>query len=119
MPHQPDLGWEHARAIRDHWRGKLILKGLLHPDDAVMSRDPGADGVVLSSHGMRNFDSTIAPVDALPAIRRAVGPDFTLLAAEGLRGAEPMIALLASELADAQRFVPLNAKRSDFAQSVR
>lgn len=94
MPHQPGLSWDHARAIRDHWPGTLILKGLLHPEDAVMARDLGADGIVVSSHGMRNLDSSVAPIEMLPAIRRAVGPGFPLLADSGVQSGSDVVKLL-------------------------
>ncbi|MDQ6257860.1 alpha-hydroxy-acid oxidizing protein, partial [Campylobacter jejuni] len=68
MRHQPALSWDHAKAIRDYWPGRLLLKGILDPTDAVMARDMGADGVVVSSHGMRNFDGTVAPIEMLPHI---------------------------------------------------
>ncbi len=94
LRHQPGLNWDHARTLRDRWPGTLILKGLLHPEDAVMAREIGADGVVVSSHGMRNFDSTIAPIDVLPAIRAAVGSEFPLLADSGVQSGSDVLKLL-------------------------
>lgn len=96
MRHQPGLSWDHARAVRDYWPGQMLLKGILSPQDAVIARDMGVDGVVVSSHGMRNFDSTISPVEILPLIRAAVGPDYTLLADSGVqRGSDILKMLLA------------------------
>lgn len=94
MRHQPGLFWDHTRAVRDYWPGRMLLKGILSPQDAVIARDMGMDGVVVSSHGMRNFDSTISPVEILPLIRAAVGPDYTLLADSGVQRGSDILKLL-------------------------
>lgn len=94
LPHQAGLSWDHAKAVRDYWPGRLLLKGILHPDDAVLAQEMGADGVVVSSHGARNFDSTVAPITMLPAIRAAVGPNFPLLADSGVRSGSDVLKLL-------------------------
>lgn len=62
------LTWEHVRLIRQLWRGKLIIKGILSPEDAVLARDCGADGIIVSNHGGRQLDGALAPLEALPAI---------------------------------------------------
>ncbi|SED74086.1 alpha-hydroxy acid oxidase [Rhodobacter sp. 24-YEA-8] len=96
LSHKPGLSWDDAKAVRDYWPGKLVLKGIMHPDDALCAQKTGADGIVVSSHGARNFDSTVAPITMLPAIRKAVGPDFPLLADSGVRtGADVLKLMLA------------------------
>jgi len=70
---------------REDWDGKLIIKGILSPDEAVICRDVGADAVVVSNHGGRQIDAARSAVEVLPAIRAAVGPDYPLLADGGVR----------------------------------
>lgn len=77
---QQKLAWYRA-----HWPGKLIVKGILDPADALACRDVGADAIVVSNHGGRQLDAAQTAVDALPAIRSATGPDFPLLADGGIR----------------------------------
>lgn len=79
------LGWDDVAWLRDTWDGPLILKGVLAPQDARRAADLGADGIVVSSHGGRNFDAAPAPVDALPEIREAVGARLTVMADSGIR----------------------------------
>ena len=71
--------------LRERWKGPMIVKGLLNPDDAVRMRDMGIDAVAVSNHGGRQFDAAPAPVEVLPAIRKAVGADYSLLADGGVR----------------------------------
>ena len=56
------LAWDAAHRIRDQWKGKLVIKGILHPQDALMARDMGIDGVLLSNHGGRQLDGAISPL---------------------------------------------------------
>lgn len=60
------LTWEGIARIRDQWRGRLIVKGVLHPDDVRLARETGADAVILSNHGGRQLDGAIGTLDALP-----------------------------------------------------
>jgi L-lactate dehydrogenase (cytochrome) len=62
------LSWRHVEAIRRRWKGRLLIKGLLAPDDARQARDCGVDGVILSNHGGRQLDHTVAPLQVLPEI---------------------------------------------------
>jgi isopentenyl-diphosphate delta-isomerase len=72
----------------------VLVKGLLHPDDATEALARGADGVVVSNHGGRQIDGSIAAIEALPRIREAVGSDATVLLDSGVRrGAEALKAL--------------------------
>ena len=78
-------------ALRDHWPHRLIVKGVLSPDDARRIKDAGADAVYVSNHGGRQLDSAPAAIDALPSIRQAVGPDYPLLFDSGLRDGEDIV----------------------------
>lgn len=80
------IGLDEVKAIRDRWSGKLIVKGILHPDDAVATVDDvGADGVLVSNHGGRGSDAAPPSIDALPAIVDAVGKRATILLDSGIR----------------------------------
>jgi len=61
------LNWEHADQIRRQWKGRLIIKGILHPDDARRAREAGADGVIMSNHGGRQLDGAVSPLRTLSA----------------------------------------------------
>jgi isopentenyl diphosphate isomerase/L-lactate dehydrogenase-like FMN-dependent dehydrogenase len=74
-----------VRILRRRWPGPLIVKGVLRADDALRACELGADGVVVSNHGARNFDSALASIDALPAIADAVGDRVTVLLDSGVR----------------------------------
>jgi (S)-mandelate dehydrogenase len=79
------LDWEKIAKIRDQWHGKLILKGVLHPDDARQALKLGFDGVVVSNHGGRQLDGALSSIDALPAIVDAVGGEIDILLDSGIR----------------------------------
>lgn len=70
---------------RDHWPARLIVKGILSADDARACVEIGADAIAVSNHGGRQLDASLTAVDALPAIRATVGPEFPLLADGGIR----------------------------------
>ena len=89
----PMVSWEHLRRIRDAWRGPLVIKGLLHPDDAREAVSLGADGLVVSNHGGRQLDAAPSPLEMLPAIREAVGNQVELILDSGVRrGSDVVIA---------------------------
>ncbi|HZA96210.1 MAG TPA: alpha-hydroxy acid oxidase [Burkholderiaceae bacterium] len=67
------LSWTHVDQIRRVWTGKLVLKGILSVEDAQMAADRGVDGLIVSNHGGRQLDASLAPLHALPAIARAKG----------------------------------------------
>lgn len=94
--HQPtSLGWDTVAKIRDRWKKPFILKGILCLDDVRRSLDSGVDGIVLSSHGGRQLDWTIAPLDLLPVAREAVGDRIALYMAGGIRRGTDMLKALA------------------------
>jgi isopentenyl diphosphate isomerase/L-lactate dehydrogenase-like FMN-dependent dehydrogenase len=71
---KPDLDWDDIAWMRDTWKGRFYVKGLLDADDAARAVDAiGADGVVVSNHGGRQLDHTLASIDALPAIATRLG----------------------------------------------
>ncbi|MDO5640809.1 MAG: alpha-hydroxy acid oxidase [Paracoccus sp. (in: a-proteobacteria)] len=78
------LTWAHIARIRALWPGKLVVKGVMHPDDALAARDAGCDGVILSNHGGRQLDGAVSALDVLPAARRAV-PDMVVMLDGGIR----------------------------------
>ncbi len=80
-----DVSWEDVRLLRQHWKGRLVLKGILRVDDAEKAVEYGVDGIVVSNHGARNLDAAPSPPDVLPAIVDAVGDKLTILADSGVR----------------------------------
>ena len=82
----PSLTWEDLDWLRDETALPILIKGILHPDDAREARERGVDGVVVSNHGGRQVDGSIATLDALPAIVEAVGEDLAVLLDSGIRG---------------------------------
>ncbi len=84
--HQPtSLSWDTVAKIRERWRKPFILKGILCSEDVRRARDSGVDGIVLSSHGGRQLDWTISPLDLLPAAREIVGQKIALYMSGGVR----------------------------------
>jgi isopentenyl diphosphate isomerase/L-lactate dehydrogenase-like FMN-dependent dehydrogenase len=92
---QDDLDWDGVRELRDRWPGKLVLKGILHPDDAERALTLGADGVVVSNHGGRALDSSVATLAALPAIVDAVGGRMSILLDSGVRRGSDVVKAVA------------------------
>jgi L-lactate dehydrogenase (cytochrome) len=73
------LNWRHVAAIRRRWQGQMVIKGILHPDDARTARAQGMDGIIVSNHGGRQLDGSLSPLQALPEIvEAAVGMDVML-----------------------------------------
>jgi L-lactate dehydrogenase (cytochrome) len=62
------LSWPHVELMRKMWKGRLVLKGVLDPRDARLARESGVDGVIVSNHGGRQLDGSLAPLHALPAV---------------------------------------------------
>ena len=88
--------WEFLDRLRARWKGRLVVKGVLSPADAVRIRDAGADAVYVSNHGARQLDSAPSSISMLPAIRAAVGPDYPLLMDGGVRSGEDIVKALAA-----------------------
>ena len=89
------LNWDDLKALRDIWPGKLLVKGLLHPDDAERSLEYGADGIIVSNHGGRNCDAAPSPIEVLPEIVKAVGDRTTILFDSGVRRGSDVVKALA------------------------
>jgi L-lactate dehydrogenase (cytochrome)/(S)-mandelate dehydrogenase len=81
----PGHTWQVIETIRKLWPGNLVLKGILHPGDAVRAAEMGADGIFVSNHGGRQLDRAPSPIEALPAIQQAVGGRMTILLDSGVR----------------------------------
>lgn len=87
------LNWAHLERIRARWKGHLVIKGILNPDDAVRARENGVDGIIVSNHGGRQLDGAVAPLWVLPDIVKAV-PDTPVMLDGGIRrGTDVLIAL--------------------------
>ncbi len=86
---------ERFARIRDRWPGKLLVKGVLAPDEASQYMALGADGLVVSNHGGRQLDAAPSVVSVLPSIRQAVGPDVPLIADSGVRSGLDIARMLA------------------------
>lgn len=88
------LSWEHVARIRRQWHGPLIIKGILHPQDAALARQHGVDGVIVSNHGGRQLDGAISPLRALPGVVDAAG-DMTVMMDSGVRRGGDVLKALA------------------------
>jgi L-lactate dehydrogenase (cytochrome) len=89
------IGWSDIEAIRAHWDGPLIIKGILDPQDARSAVAAGVDGIVVSNHGGRQLDGVVSTASALPAIVQAVGDRATILADGGVRTGLDVVRMLA------------------------
>ena len=94
LPKTDSLTWDDLRMLRKVWMGPLLVKGILSPEDALAAAHHGADGIVVSNHGGRNLDSSIAPLFALPEIVDRVGGRIEVLVDGGImRGSDAIKAL--------------------------
>jgi len=83
---RPSLSWEDLPFLRSVTRLPILLKGILHPDDARRAVDSGVDGIIVSNHGGRQIDGALPAIEALPNVVSAVGPDLPILLDSGIRG---------------------------------
>lgn len=91
----PSISWRDLDFIRSVWKGPLIIKGILDPEDARAAAELGADGIVVSNHGGRQLDGVLSTARALPPIADAVGDRLTVLADGGVRSGLDVVRLLA------------------------
>lgn len=91
----PSLDWDDIAEIRKQWGGKLILKGILDPDDARIAASIGADAIVVSNHGGRQLDGAASSIEALPAIVDAVGDKLEVWFDGGIRSGQDVMKALA------------------------
>ncbi|MBM3341653.1 MAG: alpha-hydroxy-acid oxidizing protein, partial [Betaproteobacteria bacterium] len=89
------MTWEHIKKFREFWPRKLIVKSILSADQARAAVDAGADGIVVSNHGGRAFDSAVATIDILPEIVAAVGDRCTVILDSGVRRGSDIVKALA------------------------
>ena len=89
------LTWDDLKVLRKLWPGPLMVKGILHPQDAVNAADCGADGVIVSNHGGRMLDSSMAPIEVLPQVLDAAGKRLTVLVDSGFRRGADVVKALA------------------------
>ncbi len=92
---RPSLTWETLAFLRERTSLPIVLKGILHPDDAARAVDEGIDGVIVSNHGGRQVDGAIATLDALPAVVEAVDGRIPVLLDSGVRGGADVFKALA------------------------
>jgi L-lactate dehydrogenase (cytochrome) len=83
--------WDEVAQYRDRWKGALIVKGIMHPEDAEKAVSLGVDGMFVSNHGGRQIDALPAPIDVLPAIVKQVGNRATVLYDSGVRSGTDVV----------------------------
>ena len=88
------VAWDHLRRIRDLWKGRLVLKGILNPADARLAREMGCEGIIVSNHGCRQLDGAVSPLRVLGAVVAEAG-DMTVMIDSGFRRGTDVLKALA------------------------
>ena len=88
------LSWEHLELMRRMWKGKLVLKGVLAPQDIRIARESGVDGIMVSNHGGRQLDGTVAPLRMLPQVKAEAG-NMAIMMDSGIRRGTDVLKALA------------------------
>ena len=91
----PRLGWADLAWIRERWKGKIILKGILDPDDARHALDFGADAIIVSNHGGRQLDGAPSSIAALPAIVKVAKGKTEIILDSGIRSGQDVLKAIA------------------------
>ncbi|MGF6211173.1 FMN-dependent L-lactate dehydrogenase LldD [Comamonas sp. 4034] len=91
----PSISWSDLEWIRNFWKGPMLIKGILDPEDAKDAVRFGADGIIVSNHGGRQLDGVLSSARALPAIADAVKGQIKILADSGIRNGLDIVRLLA------------------------
>ncbi len=91
----PSVTWEDVSWVREHWKGRLVVKGVLDPEDARRAADVGVDGVVVSNHGGRQLDGVPSTARALAGVVDAVGDQVEVLADGGVRTGLDVVKMVA------------------------
>lgn len=89
------FNWDEVGRYRDAWKGPMTLKGILHPRDAEKAVSLGVDGIWMSNHGGRQIEALVPSVDAVPAIRAAVGNKATIIVDSGVRSGQDVMRAIA------------------------
>jgi L-lactate dehydrogenase (cytochrome) len=89
------FSWEEVARYRERWKGPLVVKGILHPDDAEKAVALGVDGIWVSNHGGRQIEALMPSIDCLPGIVSAVGKKATVLLDSGIRSGQDVMRALA------------------------
>ena len=89
------FSWQEIARYRDHWKGPMIAKGILHPADAEKALSLGFDGILVSNHGGRQVEALPASINCLPAVVRAVGQRATVLIDSGVQSGTDIVRSLA------------------------
>jgi L-lactate dehydrogenase (cytochrome) len=89
------LNWRHLELIRERWKGRLVVKGIMAKEDAIIARDSGVDGIVVSNHGGRQLDGAVSPLRVLPAIAEAVGGTIPVMMDGGVRRGSDVLKAIA------------------------
>jgi len=91
----PSVTYKDIAWLRQHWKGRLVLKGITDPGDAARAAEEGMDGIVVSNHGGRQLDGSLSSIAALPAVREAVGGRMPILLDGGVRSGLDVLRALA------------------------
>jgi L-lactate dehydrogenase (cytochrome) len=91
----PSVTWDDVAWVREHWRGRLVVKGVLDVEDARKAVDAGVDGIVVSNHGGRQLDSVPSSARVLPEVADAVGDAVEVLADGGVRTGLDVVKMVA------------------------
>jgi L-lactate dehydrogenase (cytochrome) len=91
----PSVTWEDVSWVREHWKGRLVVKGVLDPEDARRAADVGVDGLVVSNHGGRQLDAVPSTARALPGVVDAVGDQVEVLVDGGVRTGLDVVKMVA------------------------
>jgi len=91
----PGMTWDDVKWLRQIWKKPLLIKGILHPEDAAMAAGMGVDGIIVSNHGGRQLDGAIASVDALAAVVAQVNGRIPVLVDGGIRRGTDVVKALA------------------------
>jgi L-lactate dehydrogenase (cytochrome) len=89
------LNWRHLELIRERWKGRLVVKGIMAKDDACIARDSGVNGIVVSNHGGRQLDGAVSPLRVLPSIADAVGASIPVMMDGGIRRGSDVLKAIA------------------------
>ena len=93
--YHPTLNWSNISELREHTTLPILIKGILHPEDAKLAIEKGLDGIIVSNHGGRQLDGVIASIDALPEVVRVVNGRIPVLFDSGIRRGSDAVKALA------------------------